>query len=177
MSSRNLDLGSAQLVAVLNCALSGTIPGTNYGQLQVSGSVTLNGTLSVNLANNYIPTTSDSFTVSSAGTRHGAFANFIDPSNKVSMLLSTTTTSVIVRATAVLVVPQPMVLQPVLSGSNVLLTWSAVSNTTYRVEFNPDLNPSNWNALPGDVAGASNTASKSDALTPSNRFYRVRVLP
>ena len=63
--------------AVLNCALSGTTPGTNYGQLKVSGSVTLNGTLSVNLTNNYIPTTNDSFTVLSAGTRNGTFANFV----------------------------------------------------------------------------------------------------
>jgi hypothetical protein len=31
--------------------------------------------------------------------------------------------------------------------------------------------------LPGNATGASNTASKSDTLTPSNRFYRVRVLP
>ncbi len=86
--------------AVLNCALSGTLRGTNYGQIQVSGSVTLNGTLSVNLANNYLPTTNDSFTVLSAGTCNGAFANFIYPSNKVSMLLSDTTTSVIVRVSA-----------------------------------------------------------------------------
>jgi hypothetical protein len=52
-----------------------------------------------------------------------------------------------------------------------------VSNTTYRVEFNPDLTPSNWAALPGDVIGVSNTASKLDPLTPSNRLYRVRVVP
>ena len=46
-----------------------------------------------------------------------------------------------------------------------------------KSEFKPDLNATNWNALPGDVVGASNTASKTDALTSSNRFYRVRVLP
>ena len=39
------------------------------------------------------------------------------------------------------------------------------------------LNASNWTALPGDVPGISNTASKMDTLTTSNRFYRVRVLP
>jgi hypothetical protein len=163
--------------AVLICALSGTTPGTNYGQLQVSGSVTLNGTLSVNLANNYVPTTSDSFTVLSSGTRNGAFANFIYPSNQVSMLLSNTTTSVIVRVTNVLVVPQPLLLPPQLSGSNVNLTWTAVSNTTYRLEFNPNLDPFNWNALLGDVTAISNVASKLDALTPTNRLYRVRVIP
>jgi hypothetical protein len=71
----------------------------------------------------------------------------------------------------------PILLPPSLAGSNVVLTWTAQSNTNYRLEFNPDLAPSNWNALPGDVLGLSNIASKFDAQTPSNRLYRVRVLP
>jgi hypothetical protein len=163
--------------AVLNCALAGTLPGTNYGQLQVAGSVTLNGTLSVNLTKNYIPTTNDSFTVLTAGARNGTFANFIYPSNAVMMQLSNTTNSVIVRATNILVVLQPLLLPLQLSGSNVTLAWTAVSNTIYRAEFSPDLNPSNWNALPGDVTAVTNVASKSDILTPSNRFYRIQVIP
>jgi hypothetical protein len=53
-----------------------------------------------------------------------------------------------------------------------------VANATYRLEFNPDLgNLTNWSSIPGDVTTLSNTASKLDALTPSNRLYRVRVLP
>lgn len=58
-----------------------------------------------------------------------------------------------------------------------LLTWTARSNTTYRVEFNPNLNPSNWTAFPGDVTSVSNIANKFDPPTTSNRFYRVRVVP
>jgi hypothetical protein len=163
--------------AVLNCAIGGTVPETNYGQLQVAGSVTLDGTLSVNLTNNYIPTTNDSFIVLIAGTRNGTFANFIYPSNAVTMQLSSTATSVILSVNNVLVVPQPLLLPLLLSGSNVTLTWTAVSNTTYRAEFNPDLNPSNWNALSGDVTAVTNMASKLDILTPSNRFYRIQVIP
>jgi len=162
--------------ALLNCALGGTLPGTSYGQLQVAGAVTLNGALSVDLANGFSPALNDSFTVLTAGARNGTFANFYYPSNQVTMQLSNTASSVIVRATSV-AVPPPLLLSPVLVGTNVLLTWTAVSNSAYRVEFNPDLNPSNWNALPGDVPGLTNTASKLDALTPSNRFYRVHVLP
>jgi hypothetical protein len=74
-------------------------------------------------------------------------------------------------------VPPPLLLPPEISGTNFKLTWTAVSNATYRVEFNPNLAPSNWTALAGDVIGVSNTASKLDPLTPSNRLYRVRVLP
>lgn len=71
----------------------------------------------------------------------------------------------------------PILLPPSLAGSNVVLTWTAVSNVTYRLEFNPDLAPSNWTAVPGDLTSLSNIASKLDGLTSSNRFYRVRVLP
>jgi hypothetical protein len=137
----------------------------------------LNGALGVTLTNGFVPAVNDSFTVLTAGTRNGMFANFHFPSNTVTMQLSNTTTSVIVRVTEVLVVPQPILLQPELVGSDIRLTWTAVSNLTYRVEFNPDLNPSNWTALPGDVIGVSNTASKLDPLTPTNRLYRVRTLP
>lgn len=74
-------------------------------------------------------------------------------------------------------IPRPQMLSPELVGANIKLTWTAVSNATYRLEFNPDLNISNWNPIPGDVTAVTNTASKLDALTPSNRLYRVRVVP
>jgi hypothetical protein len=165
--------------ALLNCAIGGKTAGTTYGQLEVSGSVALNGNLSVNLSNNYIPATNDSFTVLSAGMRTGMFSGFSYPSNQVTMQLSNTTNSVIIRVTAVAASPPPppLLLPPTFSGTNVQLTWTAVSNVTYRLEFNPDLILSNWNAITGDILGSSNTASKQDTLTPSNRFYRVLVLP
>ena len=92
------------------------------------------------------------------------------------MQLSNTSTSVIVRVNGI-VIRQPTLFTPVLSGSNVLLSWTAQSNATYRLEFNRDTSLTNWEALPGDVTTLSNTASKFDSWTPSNRFYRVRVLP
>jgi hypothetical protein len=161
--------------AVLRCALAGNIPGTNFGQLQLPnpGAVTLNGALSVELTNNYIPTTNDLFTLVTAGTRNGAFSSFSYPSNKVAMVLTNTPSSVIVRATDILAVPQPFLFPPQLSGSNVLLTWTSVTNGVYRLQFNPGLSPSNWSALAGDVTALGNTASKLDPLTSSNRNYRV----
>jgi hypothetical protein len=163
--------------ALLNCALGGTTPGTGYGQLQVAGPVTLNGALSVDLSNGFSPAINDSFTVLTASPRNGAFSDFLYPSNAVTMQLSNTVNSVIVRVTEILAVAQPVLLSPELIGSDLKLIWTSASNMTYRVEYNPNLALSNWTALPGDVIGVSNTASKLDALTPSNRLYRVRVLP
>jgi hypothetical protein len=163
--------------ALLNCALSGTVAGTGFGQLQVAGTVTLNGALSVVLTNGFLPATNDSFAVLSAGTRSGTFASFSYPSNEVTMVLSNTATSVMVRVTELLVVPEPILLTPELSGTDILLTWTAISNTTYRLEYKTDLGLTNWTGLAGDVNSLSNTASKMDTLTASNRFYRVRVIP
>jgi hypothetical protein len=81
---------------------------------------------------------------------------------------------VILTATNLLAVPPPFLLSPQLSGSNVILTWTSVSNGVYRLEFNPVLSGSNWSALAGDVTAYSNTASKTDSLTSSNRYYRVQ---
>lgn len=162
--------------SLLNCALGGTTPGTGYGQLQVAGTVTLNGGLSVNLLPGFTPATNDTFTVLTAGTRSGTFAIFYFPSNDVTMQMSNTANSVVVQVTAV-ADPKPVLLQPEIIGPDIKLTWTAISNRTYRLESNPDLNPSNWFVLPGDVISFSNTASKLDPLTPSNRLYRVRVVP
>jgi hypothetical protein len=162
--------------ALLNCALGGTTAGTNYGQLQVAGTITLNGALSVNLANGFWPALNDSFTVLTAGARNGAFNAFYYPSNQVAMLLSNTPNSAVVRMTA-LGTPPLVFLPPVLAGSNILLTWKAASNATYRVEFNPDLKASKWNAVPGDVISLGNLATKLEPLTLSNCVYRVRLLP
>lgn len=162
--------------ALLNCALGGTTPGTGYGRLQVAGTVTLDGALSVDLTNGFSPALNDSFTVLTAGTRNGAFANFFYPSNAVTMQLSNSPNYAIVRVSGI-VVPAPMLFTPVLSSSNVLLSWTAVSNKTYRLEYTLDLGLTNWDAVSGDVTTSSNKACALDALTSSNRFYRVRVLP
>jgi len=98
--------------ALLNCALGGTTPGAGYGQLQVFGTVTLNGAFAVELINGFVPKTNDSFSVVTAGTRNGAFSSFLYPSNAVSLQLSNTANSVVVRVGDVFVVPQPAPMPP-----------------------------------------------------------------
>jgi len=39
------------------------------------------------------------------------------------------------------------------------------------------LNGGAWNALIGDVTSTGTSASKTDTLTTTNRFYRIQVLP
>jgi hypothetical protein len=73
--------------------------------------------------------------------------------------------------------PAPVVLPLVVTATNVLITWSAVSNGNYRVQYKPFLNATTWSDLIGDVLPSGSTASKTDLQTPTNRFYRVQVVP
>jgi hypothetical protein len=131
----------------------------------------------VDLASGFSPALNGSFTVLTAGTRNGAFAGFSYPAIRVTLQLSTTPTSVIVSIGNVLPVPQPVLLTPELVGPDAKLTWTTTSNVTYRLAFIPAVASTNWSAITGDVTTLSNFASKLDPLTPSHRFYHVRVLP
>jgi hypothetical protein len=80
--------------------------------------------------------------------------------------------------TLTIVAPAPVLLSPTRSGTtNIVITWTSVSNAIYRVQFNPVLGTTNWTDILGDVTATGSTASKTDILTTSNRFYRVQVLP
>lgn len=61
--------------ATMNSFIGGTTVGTQYSQLQVGGTATLAGTLTVTLASGFTPTIGSTFTVLTAGAMTGTFSN------------------------------------------------------------------------------------------------------
>jgi hypothetical protein len=60
--------------------------------------------------------------------------------------------------------------------TNLVITWSASSNLTYRAQYRPDLN-TEWSNLLPDVIATNGTASAVDGSGGvSQRFYRVLLL-
>lgn len=57
----------------LNIELGGTVPGSQYDTLTVSGAASLSGTLNVSLVNAFAPANGNTFTFLNAATRSGAF--------------------------------------------------------------------------------------------------------
>jgi len=57
------------------------------------------------------------------------------------------------------------------------LTWTSISNNTYRVQFSLSLTSPNWTNLTGDVSAIGSSSSKTDAASTGVRFYRVLQLP
>jgi fibronectin-binding autotransporter adhesin len=67
--------------ATMNSFIGGTTVGTQYSQLQVSGTASLAGTLTVTLASGFTPTVGSTFTVFTAASISGAFSNSTIPIN------------------------------------------------------------------------------------------------
>jgi hypothetical protein len=61
--------------ATMNSFIGGATVGTQFSQLQVDGTATLAGTLTVTLASGFTPTVGSTFTVLTAGTVAGTFSN------------------------------------------------------------------------------------------------------
>ena len=59
-------------------------------------------------------------------------------------------------------------------GSNLFITWSSTSNSTYRVQYKTDLSLTNWFSLTPDVVATDVTASITDTnASDVQRFYRI----
>lgn len=162
--------------SLLSCALGGTTVGAGYGRLQVAGTVTNNGALSVNLANGFLPTTNDTFTVLTATTRTGTFANFYFPSNEVTMQMSNTANSVIVNVSAVLVLPPPILHIESIAPTTARLYW-ATNYPSYHLEYNTSLSTANWaaSALIPVVSGTNFIVTNS--LFGAQKYYRLSRVP
>jgi len=64
-------------------------------------------------------------------------------------------------------------------GAEVNLSWYAISNRTYRVQYTGNLTTTNWMDLAADISATGATASKTDSTfnDAGQRLYRVLLLP
>jgi hypothetical protein len=77
---------------------------------------------------------------------------------------------------AVLVLPRLAIQSFAVSGPDLVFTWSAIPNTRDRVQFKNNLDDPNWTDLVPHVTANGTTASQSDPLSQSQRFYQVLVV-
>ena len=78
----------------------------------------------------------------------------------------------------VVVLPRPVIQSIELSNAFVTLVWNSISGETYRVESKLDVSDTNWSDILPDVLANGPVSSKTTlSVSPSQEFYRVRVLP
>lgn len=82
------------------------------------------------------------------------------------------------KSFTIAVVPPPTLASVGISNGVFTVTWNSIPGQKYRVQYSTDLAGSNWVDLPPDVTATDVTSSQTDsAMTDSQRFYRVMVLP
>ncbi len=63
-----------------------------------------------------------------------------------------------------------------LGTTNVVVTWTSLSNATYRVRYTSDFSGSNWQSLSPDITATNSTTSTVDHPgSATQRFYQVFV--
>jgi alpha-tubulin suppressor-like RCC1 family protein len=84
----------------------------------------------------------------------------------------------VTSSVASLTVVLPPQFQPVLAtGGNLQFAWNALPGRTYQLQYKSDLLQTNWSALGSPITAVGGAVSTSDAMTNSQRFYRVILLP
>jgi len=73
-------------------------------------------------------------------------------------------------------VEPPLITQIQVTNSDVRLTWTAVSNITYLVQYRTNLLDASWTDLPPAVMATNVTADFAEPLSQANRFYRIKVV-
>jgi hypothetical protein len=68
----------------------------------------------------------------------------------------------------------PVQLNALVSGANILLSWTSQPGVIYQLQASADLsNPSAWSNLGSSVAGDGTVITVSDTLTAPPHFYRL----
>ncbi len=70
----------------------------------------------------------------------------------------------------------PVILPTIVSGDTLTLHWTTSAGVKYRVQYTTDLGSGTWTTLSPDVLASSITASKTDTVSTTPRFYRVLLL-
>jgi hypothetical protein len=73
--------------------------------------------------------------------------------------------------------PQPIIQSIGLTNGITTIVWSALPPHVYRLQYNVNLNSTNWSSVVPDVTATSQTAVTTDIVgVATQRFYRVLVV-
>jgi hypothetical protein len=77
-----------------------------------------------------------------------------------------------------IVPPAPFFTSVVVSNNLAYLSWRSNPGNTYRLQCNDSLVDNRWIDLPGDLTAEGPISTRSEPFDgPTNRFFRVMVLP
>jgi hypothetical protein len=112
-----------------------------------------------------------------AGQRPSTNVVTTEVSDQGAPPLSATNTFLVVAMSHTEPAENPVLSVPELNSQSLKLSWSTIAGRVYRVQCNSALSSSDWVTLGTDIIASGSTTSIVDTRSPTNRFYRVLLLP
>jgi hypothetical protein len=138
------------------------------GRLSVNGGASLNGPLNVQLANGFAPAPGEQFQILSSGGLGGAFSTLNVPAG-IAVTYSNNSVFLVVTGT----VPAQIV-GPALDDSNFTFSFGTVSNQSYTVQRNDNLNTADWTFYTNLTGNGSLMQVFAPVTNVPQSFFRVR---
>ena len=133
----------------------------NLGQVNVSGSVALNGTVSVTWLDGFTPSVGNSFTLLDYGSHSGTFASIILPAGSSGApTYGATAFSLMITNVTTQTNPPVFLNINLVNPSTVVVSWPS-SATNYTLQTNANLSSGSW----GNVTSGISTVSTNDVFT------------
>src|SRR5207244_4778311 len=178
LNSSNFAFGSG--IAMLSIEINGTTPGTGYDQLNVNGTVALNG-LTLNASLGFMPALGDSFTIINnggsdqiigafGGLPEGTFFSISGTSFRITYSGGAGSNDVVLTRADVPptnVPPSTITSITVLSNKQALLQGAGVSNATYTIQANTNLTTTTWPNIGQPQPNSRRAVSFTDTTDPS----------
>jgi len=172
---------SNNYVTARNTALNVPAPGVlttdvgPYGAGLTATALTApaHGTLTLNTNGGFLYTPAANYTGPDAFIYQASDGTHVLGNAWVSISVTTTPLAMLAPAT-----PPPPVLSVTFSQNTAVITWSAVPDRTYRLEYKNSLSDTEWTTIAPDTTASDSTASATDKNPDaSQRYYRVVLLP
>jgi len=161
-------IAANSLLTVTNTATEPNIHATTTGYGLVNGPA--GASISAGGIFTWTPLSAGTNTITTVVTNNDSY-DLVNPT-------LTATNSFTVVVTSSTNNPPPVIQSTVVSGGNIILTWSAVSGASYQVQYSTNISVSNWSSIVPNVTASGTTASITNATGPATQqFYRIILLP
>jgi len=155
--------------AVLTVTANNASRPYGVGNPVFSGSIT-----GIQNGDNITSTYATTATINSPVGIYPIVPTLVDPGNKLPNYAVTTNNGTLTVTAAIAPTILSMVCSP--GNTNVIITWTSVSNSVYRVQYKTSLVSTSWLDLSPNVTATGSTVSFTDHPgTASQRFYRTVV--
>jgi autotransporter-associated beta strand protein len=178
-----LTCGNVSLLSgsgVLEIELNGTLPGIGYDQLNVHGTVNLQG-VSLNTTLNYASSVGDSFTIINNDGTDAVLNTFVGLPQNATLYIGgelfqisyTGGTGNDVVLTRLVTPPKPALTLQLIPPNSLRLLWQT-NDPLFALQFNTDLTPGNWITLPPPYSMSGTNYVVTNSITDLQRFYRLQ---